>query len=71
MPLLEFSKSIELVAVGNGHKGDNVRFADVDKHLVLIDADHLSGDHIALLEGDEGCVVVGDYLTVNFEEQPV
>jgi nucleotide-binding universal stress UspA family protein len=33
MPLLEFSKSIELVAVGNGHKGDTVRFADVDKHL--------------------------------------
>jgi nucleotide-binding universal stress UspA family protein len=33
MPLLEFSKSIELVTVGNGHKGDTVRFADVDKHL--------------------------------------
>lgn len=33
MPLLEFSKSIELVTVENGHKGDNVRLADVDRHL--------------------------------------
>jgi len=33
MPLLELAKSIELVTVGNGHKGDTVRFADVDKHL--------------------------------------
>jgi hypothetical protein len=34
MPLLEFAKSIEIVAVGKGDKGDTVRFADVDKHLM-------------------------------------
>jgi nucleotide-binding universal stress UspA family protein len=34
MPLLELAKSIEIVTVGNGHKGDNVRFADVDNHLM-------------------------------------
>ena len=45
--------------------------ADVDQDLVLVDPDHLAGDDIALLEEDEGRVVVGDYLAVDLEEQPV
>src|SRR4051794_14865451 len=45
--------------------------ADVDEHLVLVDADHVAADHVALLEGDEGGVVVGDDLAVDLEQQPI
>jgi nucleotide-binding universal stress UspA family protein len=33
MPLLECAKSVEIVAVGNGHEGDQAHFASVEKHL--------------------------------------
>jgi hypothetical protein len=45
--------------------------ADVDQDLVLVDSDHLAGDDIALLEGHNGRVVVGNYLAVDFEEKSV
>src|SRR3954467_13272019 len=45
--------------------------ADVDEDLVLVDADDFARDHVAFREGDEGRVVVGDYLAVDLEEQPI
>ena len=45
--------------------------ADVDEDLVLVDADDLPGDDVALLEGDERRVVVGNDLAVDLEEQAV
>ena len=45
--------------------------ADVDEDLVLVDADDAAGDDVALLEGGEGGVVVGDDLAVDLEQQAV
>ena len=45
--------------------------ADVDEDLVLVDADDLAGDDVALLEGGERGVVVGDDLPVDLEQQAV
>ena len=45
--------------------------ADVDQDLVLVDLHDLPGDHVALLEGDEGRVVVGDDLAVDLEQEAV
>ena len=45
--------------------------ADVDEDLVLVDAHDLAGDDLALLEGGEGGVVVGDDLAVDVEQQAV
>ena len=39
--------------------------ADVDKHFVLVDADDFARHNVALVEWDEGCVVVGDNLPVD------
>jgi hypothetical protein len=44
--------------------------SDVDEDLVLVDLDDVSGHHVALLEGDDGGVVVGDDLAVDLEQQP-
>ena len=45
--------------------------ADVDEHLVVVDAHDTAGDDLALLDGGEGGVVVGDDLPVDFEQQAV
>ena len=45
--------------------------ADVDQDLVLVDADDLARDDVALLEGDDGGVVVGDDLAVDLEQESV
>ena len=45
--------------------------ADVDEHLVLVDADDLAGDDVALLERRERGVVVGDDLAVDLEQEAV
>ncbi len=45
--------------------------ADVDQHFVVVDADDVAGDDIALREGMEGGVVVGDDLAVDLEQQAV
>ena len=45
--------------------------ADVDEDLVVVDADDLAGDDLALLEGGEGRVVVGNDLPVDLEQQAV
>ena len=45
--------------------------ADVDEHLVLVDAHDVAGDDLALLDRAEGGVVVGDDLAVDLEQQPV
>ena len=45
--------------------------ADVDEDLVVVDADDVAGDDVALLEGGEGGVVVGDDLAVDLEQQAV
>ena len=45
--------------------------ADVDEDLVLVDPDDLAGDDIALLEGGDRRVVVGDDLAVDLEQQAV
>ena len=45
--------------------------ADVDEDLVVVDADDAAGDDLALLEGGEGGVVVGDDLAVDLEQQAV
>ena len=45
--------------------------ADVDEHLVVVDADDVAGDDIALLEGVDGGVVVGNDLAVDLEQQAV
>ena len=45
--------------------------ADVDEDLVLVDAHDVAGDDLALLDRAERGVVVGDDLTVHFEQQPV
>ena len=45
--------------------------ADVDEDLVLVDPHHLAGDDVALFEGDDRGVVVGDDLAVDLEEHPV
>ena len=45
--------------------------ADVDEHLVVVDADDVAGDDIALLEGVDGGVVVGDDLAVDLEQEAV
>ena len=45
--------------------------ADVDQDLVLVDPDDLAGHDVALLEGDDGRVVVGDDLAVDLEQQSV
>src|SRR6202030_2861309 len=37
----------------------------------LVDAHHVPGDDLSLLDRAEGRVVVGDDLSVNFEQQPV
>jgi len=44
---------------------------DVDEDLVLVDANNAAGDDIALLEGLQRGVVVGDYLAVDFQQQSV
>ena len=52
------------------HRNDALALvADVHQDLVLVDADDLARHDVALLEGDEGGVVVGDDLTVDFEQQ--
>ena len=45
--------------------------ADVDEDLVLVDADDVAGDDVALVEGRERRVVVGDDLAVDLEEQAI
>ena len=45
--------------------------ADVDEDLVLVDAHHGAGHDVALLEGDDGRVVIGDDPAVDLEQQPV
>ena len=45
--------------------------ADVDEHLVVVDADDVAGDDVALLERVDGGVVVGDDLAVDLEQQAV
>ena len=45
--------------------------ADVDEHLVLVDAHDVPGDDLALLDLAEGRVVVRDDLAVDLEQQPV
>ena len=45
--------------------------ADVDQHLVVVDPDDVAGDDIALLEGVQRGVVVGDDLAVDLEQQAV
>ena len=45
--------------------------ADVDEDLVVVDAHDAAGDDVALLEGGEGRVVVGDDLAVDLEQQAV
>src|SRR5580700_4414322 len=45
--------------------------ADVDQHLVLVDADDVSGDYLSLLDLAEGCVVIGDDLPIDLEQQSV
>ena len=45
--------------------------ADVDEDLVLVDADYAAGHDVALLEGDERGVVVGDDLAVDLEQETV
>ena len=53
------------------HRNDALALvADVDQDLVLVDAHDLARHDVALLEGDEGGVVVGDDLTVDFEQHP-
>src|SRR4051812_13122868 len=44
--------------------------ADVDQDLVLVDADDLAADDVALLEGDHRRGVVGDYAPVDLEKKP-
>ena len=44
---------------------------DVDQDLVLIDPDDLPVTDVALLEGDDRGVVVGDDLAVDLEQQAV
>jgi hypothetical protein len=43
--------------------------ADVDQHLVLVDPDDLAGHDVALAEGDQRGVVVGDHLAVDFDHE--
>src|SRR5215211_4673737 len=45
--------------------------SDVDEDLVLVDAHDGAGDDIALLEGNDGRVVVGKDLTVDLDQHPV
>src|SRR5215211_6998641 len=45
--------------------------ADVDQDLVLVDADDVAGEHVALAERDERRVVVGDDLAVDLEQEAV
>src|SRR4051794_11954483 len=45
--------------------------SDVDEDLVVVDPDDVAGDDVALLEVDEGRVVVGNLLAVDLEEQAV
>ncbi len=45
--------------------------ADVDEHLVVIDADDIAGDDVPLLEGMHRGVVVGNDLTVNLQQKPI
>ena len=45
--------------------------ADVDEHLVLVDAYDIARHDLALLEGLHRGVVVGDYLTVDFQKKSV
>src|SRR5215211_4201197 len=45
--------------------------SDVDEDLVLVDADDLAGDDVALVEGDDGRVVVGKDLTIDLDQHPV
>ena len=45
--------------------------ADVDEDLVVVDADYFAGDDLALLEGRERSVVVGDDLPVDLKQQAV
>ena len=44
---------------------------DVDQDLVLVDADDVPADHVALLEEHDRGVVVRDYLAVDLEQQAV
>ena len=45
--------------------------ADVDEDLVVVDAHDLAGDDVALLEGGDRGVVVGDDLPVDLEQEAV
>src|SRR3954471_16096290 len=45
--------------------------ADVDQDLVLVDADDLAADDVALLEGLDGGVVVRDQLAVDLDHEVV
>jgi hypothetical protein len=45
--------------------------ADVDQDLVLVDSDHLTVHHVALLERLDGRVVVGDELAVDLDQEVV
>ena len=45
--------------------------ADVDQYLVLVDAHDLAADHVALAEGVDGRVVVGDELAVDLDQEVV
>ncbi len=54
------------------HRNDALALvADVDQDLVLVYAHDLARHDVALLEGDEGGVVVRDDLTVDFEQESV
>ena len=44
---------------------------DVDEDLVLVDPHHLARDDVALVEGNDGRVIVRDDLAVDLEEHPV
>ena len=45
--------------------------ADIDENLVVVDADDVAGDDIALREGMNRCVVVGDDLPVDLQQEAV
>jgi hypothetical protein len=45
--------------------------ADVHQDLVLVDPDDAARDDVPFLEGNDGRVVVGNYLAVDLEEQSV
>ena len=70
---LDLVVRVDVLADGKLVGGDDplALVADVDEDLVVVDADDTAGDDLALLEGGEGGVVVGDDLPVDLEQQAV